>query len=351
MPDNQANEDIVVARNLTKVFKDFWLREKVVAVSDLDLHIRAKEVFAILGPNGSGKSTVLKMLLGLLFPTRGKISVFSHPPTDVRTKGRIGYLPEESYLYGFMDARETLDYFARLFRQPRRMRRARTESLLEMVGLRRVAHRRVGEYSKGMQRRLGLAQALINDPDLLILDEPTSGMDPLGTKKTKDLIRTLAERGKTVILSSHLLGDVEDVCDRVTILYGGKQRRTGTIEELLARQDRTRLIMDHLDESEIKKVEQMLQASGHEIHEVSAPHDRLENLFLRIVNDARTERLSTGGALAGGAVADFLRHGQGDEGRDVIDNLVAAGAPEPVTQEADQSVAAQGQTADEEPLQ
>ena len=213
---------------LTKRFKDFWFRPRVVAVDHLDLDIHQNEVFGLLGPNGSGKTTTIKMLLGLLYPTRGRIRVLGKPPTDVSVKSRIGYLPEESYLYRFLDARETLDYYGRLFQIPRAERRRRVEQLLEMVGLTREARRRVGEYSKGMARRIGLAQALINDPDLLILDEPTSGLDPIGTKEIKDLIQFLnREKRKTILLCSHLLADVEDVCQRVTILYGGKVQAIG----------------------------------------------------------------------------------------------------------------------------
>ena len=329
---------VIATAKLTKIFRDFWLRAKVTAVADLDLEIHPREVFGLLGPNGSGKSTALKMILGLLFPTRGRIAVFGKAPTDVRTKARIGFLPEESYLYPFLDARETLDYYGRLFQQPRRMRRKRIEMLLEMVGLRAVAYRRVGEYSKGMQRRIGLAQALINDPDLLILDEPTSGMDPIGTKQFKDLIRTLALRGKTVLLSSHLLADVEDVCDRICILYGGRQRALGDINDLLAQRAQTQITTDSLDAGTLAQVEQMLAASGRRVVDVTTPRDRLESLFLRIVKDAQQRRLDTGGAIAGGEVAAFLRGAGGDdeEGRRVIEHLVgeaeaveAPAAPDP----------------------
>ena len=316
---------VIATAKLTKIFRDFWLRAKVTAVADLDLEIHPREVFGLLGPNGSGKSTALKMILGLLFPTRGRIAVFGKAPTDVRTKARIGFLPEESYLYPFLDARETLDYYGRLFQQPRRMRRKRIEMLLEMVGLRAVAYRRVGEYSKGMQRRIGLAQALINDPDLLILDEPTSGMDPIGTKQFKDLIRTLALRGKTVLLSSHLLADVEDVCDRICILYGGRQRAVGNINDLLAQRAQTQITTDSLDEGTLAQVEQVLAASGRYVVDVTTPRDRLESLFLRIVKDAQQRKLDTGGAVAGGEVAAFLRGAAGDdqEGRQVIEHLVS----------------------------
>ncbi len=323
---SEVNESVVQTVGLTKVFRDFWLREKVTAVADLELDIRTREVFGLLGPNGSGKSTTLKMILGLLFPTKGQIAVFGRRPTDVAIKAKIGFLPEDSYLYPFLDAHETLDFYGRLFHQPRRERKRRTEMLLDMVGLSRVAYRQVGEYSKGMQRRIGLAQALINDPDLLILDEPTSGMDPIGTHQIKDLIQTLAARGKTVILSSHLLADVEDVCDRVCILYGGRKRDQGTLTELLAQTGKTQLTSDRLDDETLAKVQAVITASGRQVHEVTAPTDKLESLFLRIVNEAQQQRVTTGGALAGGEVAEFLRVGEA-EGEQVIDDLLAAARP------------------------
>ncbi len=324
---------VVVTRRLTKVFRDFWLRQKVTAVADLNLDIRGGEVFGLLGPNGSGKSTTLKMILGLLFPTRGTIAVFGRLPTDVAIKSRIGFLPEESYLYPFLDARETLDFYGRLFRQPRRQRTRRIDMLLDMVGLSSVAYRRVGEYSKGMQRRIGLAQALINDPDLLILDEPTSGMDPLGARQFKDLIETLSLRGKTVILSSHLLADVEDVCDRICILYGGRQRAEGSIADLLARRDLTQITTQQLDAPTLEALRRQLAAAGRNIVDVTAPRDKLESLFLRIVQEAQDQRLATGGALAGGPVAEFLRGQAAPTGRGVIEQLVAAasGTAEPTS--------------------
>jgi ABC-2 type transport system ATP-binding protein len=296
-------------------------------VSELDLDVLPREVFGLLGPNGSGKSTTLKMILGLLFPTRGQIAVLGRPPADVAVKKRIGFLPEESYLYPFLDARETLDFYGRLFQQPRQERRRRIDMLLDMVGLSSVAFRRVGEYSKGMQRRIGLAQALINDPDVLILDEPTSGMDPIGTREFKDLIRTLALRGKTVIVSSHLLADVEDVCDRVCILYGGKRRAMGSIDDLLAQGSLTQLTTDDLSPELIDRVRDLLAQAGKDLRSVTRPRDRLETLFLRIVQEAQDQKVITGGAVAGGKVADFLR-GQTPEARQVIDELLAAKSQE-----------------------
>jgi ABC-2 type transport system ATP-binding protein len=181
----------------------------------------------------------------------------------------------------------------------------------------------VGEYSKGMQRRIGLAQALINDPDLLILDEPTSGLDPIGTKQFKDLIRTLAMRGKTVLLSSHLLGDVEDVCDRICVLYGGRKRREGGVSDLLAHQDRTQITTDKLDDSTIAKVKTLVESDGREVLDVTSPRDKLESLFMDIVSEAQSQQLNTGGAIAGGQVAEFLQSSEAEpQGRDIIDQLV-----------------------------
>ena len=337
-----ANEFVVETRKLTKVFKDFWLREKVTAVSNLDLQIAPREVFGLLGPNGSGKTTTIKMILGLLFPTRGRISVFGRLPTDVEIKHRIGFLPEESYLYPFLDARETLDFYGRLFHQPRSQRTRRIDMLLDMVGLSSVAYRRVGEYSKGMQRRIGLAQALINDPDLLILDEPTSGMDPIGTKQFKDLIETLALRGKTIILSSHLLADVEEVCSRVCILYGGKQRAEGTIETLLDKSDLTQIVTEQLSDAELETIQRQLALTNKKVLEVTTPRDKLESLFLRIVQQAQEQRLATGGALAGGKVAEFLRGEGANEGRKVIEGLVSAAQAADREQQATETVQPKG---------
>ena len=230
---NAADDAVVRAEGLTKVFADFWLRQKAVAVDGISFSIERDEIFGLLGPNGSGKSTTIKMILGLLRPTRGRLTVLGHAPDDVQVKQRIGYLPEESYMYRFLTPVETLDFYGKLFGLPRAVRRRRTEELLEMVGMTHAANRPVGEFSKGMARRLGIAQALINDPDLLILDEPTSGLDPLGSRQVKDLLLDLGRRGKTILLSSHNLDDVQDVCDRMVILYGGRIRRQGTVDELL----------------------------------------------------------------------------------------------------------------------
>jgi ABC-2 type transport system ATP-binding protein len=325
----QPDNDIVVRTiGLTKVFRDFWLREKVTAVKELDLDINRAEVYGLLGPNGSGKSTTLKMILGLMFPSRGRLTVLGKRPTDVAVKSRIGFLPEESYLYPFLDAYETLDYYGRLFHQVRRERKRRIDMLLDMVGLTGAAFRRVGEYSKGMQRRIGMAQALINDPDLLILDEPTSGMDPLAARQFKDLIQELSRRGKTIILSSHLLSDMEDVCDRVGILYAGQLRSQGTLEELLARRNLTQITTDQLDEPTARQLRELLARHGKQLIAMESPKDKLEVLFLRIVREAQSLR-GRGAAAETGQLAQFLRsQPQQEQGRQVLEQLVGQESPQ-----------------------
>lgn len=292
---------------LTKTFRDFWLRPRVRAVEGVDLEVRRGQIYGLLGPNGSGKSTTIKMILGLISPTSGRIAVLGRRPRDVASKQRIGYLPEESYLYRFLSARETLDYYGRLFRLSTRVRRERIDMLLEMVGLDAVEHRPVGEFSKGMQRRVGLAQSLINDPQLLILDEPTSGMDPVGAKQIKDLIADLGRRGKTVLLCTHQLSDVEDLCDRVAIMFGGRVRAEGTCDELLAQEDRTTIRTAALPPAVVAEVRGVLERHGIGPVDVERPRRRMESLFLEIVEQARAEGARTSGATSGGRVADFLR--------------------------------------------
>ncbi len=307
-PTTPKQEPVVVVRGLTKIFKDFWGRPKARAVDDVDFEVRRGEVFGLLGPNGSGKSTTVKMLLGLLHPTRGHIEVFGHSPRHVSTKRRIGYLPEESYLYRYLDSRETVDFFGSLFDLPPAERDRRSAQLLEMVGLNKVHRRLVGEFSKGMQRRIGLAQALINDPELVILDEPTSGLDPIGCREVNDLIVALANRGTTVILSSHLLADVEDVCDRVVIYYGGRVQAQGPLSELLANPDSVQITTPALPRETMQEVLDHLRARvpGDKVR-VDTPTRNLESYFLGVVEKARSAQQETSGATSGSKVAAYLR--------------------------------------------
>ena len=307
MPSAVTSADVVIkCAGVTKVFKDFWMRPRVKACTDVNLEVRRGEVFGLLGPNGSGKSTTIKLILGLLHPTSGRIAVFGKRPEDVATKELIGYLPEESYLYRFLNARETLDYYGRLFHLPRHVRQKRIDMLLEMVGLDAAQHRPVGEYSKGMQRRIGLAQALINQPQLLILDEPTTGMDPIGTRQMKDLMIRLKERGITILLCSHLLADVEDVCDRVTIMFGGRVVEEGTIDELLVDRDTTTIETPQLDDETVQQIEQVLARRGKHIERVSFRRQTLEKKFLDLVERERAKGTATSGAKSGGEIAGFL---------------------------------------------
>src|SRR5580692_6771689 len=313
MDQGPSAEVILSVRGLTKVFKDFWGRPKARAVDNVDFEVRQGEVFGLLGPNGSGKSTTVKLILGLLYPTKGHIELFGHSPRHVATKSRIGYLPEESYLYRYLNSRETLDFFGNLFRLPRGDRNVRSEQLLEMVGLSQTRLRAVGEFSKGMQRRIGLAQALINDPDLVILGEPTSGLDPIGCREVKDLILALAGRGKTVILSSHLLADVEDVCDRVVVYYGGKIQAMGTLKDLLATPDTLQITTPVLPRETLERVLEIIRKdiSTGEVR-VDNPTQNLESYFLDVVAKARAAN-ETSGAQSGARVAAYLRAGASEK--------------------------------------
>ncbi len=291
--------------SLTKIFSDWWGREKVCAVDNLDLKVRHNEVFGLLGPNGSGKTTTLKMLLGLLYPTKGKAVVLGGDSTDPKINCHIGFLPEESYLYRYLTARETLDFYGRLFGLPSKVRKMRIEALLEMVGLKAVANRSVGTYSKGMARRIGLAQALINDPDLLILDEPTTGLDPIGTRQIKDLMLELAERGKTILLCSHLLADVEDVCDRIAILYGGRIQSEGQVRELLQRTDKKQIVTGSISDAAIEKIKQLVHNENADC-EITSPMEKLETFFIKIVAEAREQAQPTSGAVSTTEIGNFL---------------------------------------------
>ncbi len=290
---------------LTKIFSDWWGRSKVYAVDNLNLQIKTNEVFGLLGPNGSGKTTTIKMLLGLLHPTKGKCLMLGGQGSDPKINARIGFLPEESYLYRYLNARETLDFYGRLFKLPSKIRKTRIEALLDMVGLKAVANRSVGTYSKGMARRIGLAQALINDPEFLILDEPTTGLDPIGTRQIKDLIVKLAERGKTILLCSHLLADVEDVCDRIAILYGGKIQTQGQVRDLLLQTNKRQILTDAISDSTVEKIKKLVHAENAEC-EVTSPMDRLETFFIRTVEAAQRQALSTSGAVSTTKISDFL---------------------------------------------
>ncbi|HAL45900.1 MAG TPA: multidrug ABC transporter ATP-binding protein [Phycisphaerales bacterium] len=263
---------------------------------------------------------MLKMLLGLLHPTKGRAFILGGDSKDTRITSQIGFLPEESYLYPYLNARETLDFYGRLFGLNSKVRKARIDVLLDMVGLSGMASRPIGTFSKGMARRIGLAQALINDPKLLILDEPTSGLDPIGTRQIKDLIVELARRGKTVLLSSHLLADAEEVCDRVAILYGGIVQKEGKIEELLEQKDKTQITSTVLSERTLEQIRRIVEKDGGEI-EIKPPMQKLESYFIDIVNQAQKAKKYTSGAVNTFDASDAQRAAAMSN---VLDKLVAA---------------------------
>ena len=281
------SDSVIQIRNLSKVYRDFWGRAKVKALKSLSLDVKKGEVFGLLGPNGSGKTTTLKLLLGLLFPTEGEIQILGKSAADVKKNERIGYLPEESYLYRFLNAEETLDFYGRLFKMSGKERRKRSDELIEMVGLKAARKRQLKEYSKGMTRRIGLAQALINNPDLVLLDEPTSGLDPIGTSEMKELIIRLKDQGKTVVMCSHLLADVQDVCDRIAILFQGELKTLGNVNELLQSRKETQINSSQLSDEALAEVKAVLAKHKAELKSVDHPQTTLEDLFLRTVSESK----------------------------------------------------------------
>ena len=303
-----SRDVIIETRNLTKVYRDFWGRPKVQALKALDLQVHRGEIFGVLGPNGSGKTTTIKLLLGLLFPTEGDAFIFGESTTNVAKNERIGYLPEESYLYKFLNAEETLHFYGRLFKLSKAERTKRVGRLIDMVGLTSAKHRQLREYSKGMQRRIGLAQALINNPELILLDEPTSGLDPIGTAEIKELIRDLKAQGKTVVLSGHLLADMQDICDRIAILHRGELKELGKVSDLLTVQDITQIKTRDLPEAAIQEIQAVIKRHGSELLSIDHPTTTLEELFLRIV---RESDLHPGRRRVGDKPGDVSKPGAG----------------------------------------
>jgi ABC-2 type transport system ATP-binding protein len=284
-----AGDVIVETRNLTKVYRDFWGRKKKTALNALDLQIKKGEIFGLLGPNGSGKTTTIKLLLGLLFPTNGEATVFGMPAADVRKNERIGYLPEESYLYRFLNAEETLDFYGRLFDMPAEVRKQRAADLIRLVGLEQDRRRTLREYSKGMRQRIGLAQALINDPEFIILDEPTSGLDPMGTIWMKGLIRQLRDEGKTVLMCSHRLDDVQDVCDRIAILFDGDLQELGNVDKLVEDAERVEVKATNLRLTDELKADlaAVIARHGGQLESFGHPTTTLEDLFKKVVEESK----------------------------------------------------------------
>ncbi|TVM03144.1 MAG: multidrug ABC transporter ATP-binding protein [Candidatus Brocadia sp. WS118] len=268
---------------LTKVYKDFWRRKSTSALTNLNLTIERGEIFGLLGPNGSGKTTTVKLLLGLLFPTSGKSWVLGYPSGNLTVKRKLGFLPEESYLYKFLNAEEILDFYAKLFDIQKKERKRRIDALIHEVRLDHVRKRPLSQYSKGMLRRIGLAQAIINDPELVILDEPTSGLDPIGSREMKDLILEFKRQKKTVVLCSHLLADVQDICDRIAIFNKGVLQVTGTVKELLSQNDAIEFVVKNLSDNDIQAVKAFVESRNGNVLSVDHPSSTLEDLFISII--------------------------------------------------------------------
>ena len=231
--EETERETVLAVRNIEKTFRIGFMRKRVEAVRGVSFEVKKGEIFGVLGPNGAGKTTTIKMLLGLIFPTKGELSIFgsSKPSPDVMR--RIGYLPENPYVYQYLKPHEFLDLCARLCGIPASERKKKADEILERVGLTHAIDRPIGRFSKGMTQRIGLAQALLHDPEVLILDEPMSGLDPIGRKQVRDLIVEEGKRGKTILFTSHILSDVEMLCDRVTIIHRGQVTAYGALTDLL----------------------------------------------------------------------------------------------------------------------
>ncbi len=281
--DNSA----VRTEGLTKVYKDFWRRKSVSALTNLNITIERGEIFGLLGPNGSGKTTTVKLLLGLLFPTSGKSWLLGYSSVDLKVKSKIGFLPEESYLYKFLNAEEILDFYGKLFDIPKTERKSRIDKLIHDVGLNPYRKRPLSQYSKGMLRRIGLAQAIINDPDLVILDEPTSGLDPIASREIKDLILDFKRQGKTIVLCSHLLADVQNICDRIAILNKGVLQVMGSVRELLSQKDVIEFVVKNLSDNDIQAVETFIKSRNGNVLSIDHPVSTLEELFLTIIQQSK----------------------------------------------------------------
>jgi ABC-2 type transport system ATP-binding protein len=273
-------EPAIVVRGLTKIFPIPFHRQSIVAVRHLDLRIESGEVYGLLGPNGSGKSTTLKIILGLVSPTRGRTEIFGRDSRLVESRVAVGFLPENPYFYKYLTGEETLRFFGRLCGLRGTPLRERINELLDLVGLTKARRQRLGTYSKGMLQRIGLAQALIHHPKLLILDEPTAGVDPAGSREIRDLICGLRERGITVLLSSHLLAQAQEICDRVGILADGALVREGRLEELIAIENQTELILENASGELLHEIEGLAAKSNARVIERRKSTTTLERLFL-----------------------------------------------------------------------
>lgn len=275
--------------NLTKDFSIGIRGVKLRAVDDLCLEIGDNEIYGLLGPNGSGKSTTIKIILGLLGASAGTCEIYGKPSQSVEARQSVGFLPEAPYFYRYLTGRELVRYYARICSVARSEIDDAVDSVIDLVGMTEAAHRRVGTYSKGMLQRIGLAQALVHDPQLVILDEPTAGVDPLGSAAIAEIVRELKRRGKTVLLSSHLLAQIEGLCDRVAILHRGKLVREGCVDDLVEEKDAESLVVQGLSPEARAAVEATIEAQGGKLARVEKPRLSLDAYFLKEVHQRESE--------------------------------------------------------------
>jgi ABC-2 type transport system ATP-binding protein len=283
-------EPAVAVTGLTKVFSVPFSRRTVVALRDLNLQVEPGQIYGLLGPNGSGKSTALKIILGLISPSRGTSRIFGRDSNEVTSREGVGFLPESPYFYKYLSGAETLRFYGRLCGLTGTQLRHRIGELLELVNLTSVAEQRLGSYSKGMLQRIGLAQALIHQPKLVLLDEPTAGVDPAGTRIIGNLIFNLKRNGVTVLLSSHLLEQVQEICDRVAILANGALVREGNLSDLLSIPDCTNLVLKNASPKLLNKIEMLTVGSGARLLEQTVARTSLERFFLQATQESNDPR-------------------------------------------------------------
>jgi ABC-2 type transport system ATP-binding protein len=281
------SEPAVAVSGLTKVFAVPFRKTSVTAIRNLTLTVAAGQVYGLLGPNGSGKSTTLKIILGLVAPTSGKTEIFGRNSDSVDSREAVGFLPENPYFYKFLTGAETLRFYGKLCGLRGARLNARVDELLELVGLTAARDRRLSGYSKGMLQRIGLAQALVHEPALVVLDEPTAGVDPAGSRDIRDLILDLKRRGMTVLLSSHLLAQVQEICDRVGILANGELVREGRLEDLIGIENQTEIVLENASADLLQRIDSLVKESPARLVDQRRPQTTLERLFLDATKDKK----------------------------------------------------------------
>jgi ABC-2 type transport system ATP-binding protein len=276
--------DIVLeAKDLLKIYRLPWRRQKIIALDHLNLKLKKGEIYGLLGPNGSGKTTAMKAFLGLLRLNSGEVRLFGERPSKIKIKSKIGFLPEESHFYKFLTAQESLFFFGQLAGLKKEVIRKKTDTILHQLDLFKVKDRWVRNFSKGMLRRLGFALILLKDPELIFLDEPTIGLDPIGTRQVREMMLDLKDRGKTILLSSHLLGEIEHVCDRIAILYQGRVLKEDRVENILQVTNKIQIILQKKDEVQIQQLKTNLEQLGMTVESIGHPRKTLENTFLETI--------------------------------------------------------------------